>query len=70
MTESNADVHTWHSLLETTQLETQLRAWQAANPNQQLLALLAESDRDKLQQLQTSCLHLGITLAGGIFPSC
>ncbi|WP_159876611.1 FIST signal transduction protein [Aquitalea denitrificans] len=58
----------WHSLLETTQLEAQLQAWQTANPNQQLLALLAESDSDKLQQLQTSCLHLGIALAGGIFP--
>ncbi|BBF85461.1 hypothetical protein DLM_1845 [Aquitalea magnusonii] len=58
----------WHSPLEASQLETQLRLWQQAKPGQPLLALLAESDRDRLPLLQTCCLHLGIELAGGIFP--
>jgi hypothetical protein len=46
-----------------------LQAWHADHPNQQLLALLAEADREQLPNLQTACLHQGIELAGGVFPA-
>lgn len=58
----------WHSALQAAQLETQLRSWQAGHPGQPLLALVAETERERLPLLQTCCLHLGIELAGGIFP--
>jgi hypothetical protein len=58
----------WHSPLDSGLLEVQLRQWQSSHPGQQLLALVAESDQQQLPVLQTCCLHLGIALAGGIFP--
>jgi len=58
----------WYCQLDAPQLESQLRQWQAGHPDQQLLALLAEADQASLPLLQTCCLHLGIPLAGGVFP--
>lgn len=58
----------WHSSLDPAQLASSLQAWHADHPNERLLALLAEADREQLPNLQTACLHQGIELAGGVFP--
>jgi hypothetical protein len=66
--ESSANALTLAQFAGPEQLASRLQAWHADHPNQQLLALLAEADREQLPNLQTACLHQGIELAGGVFP--
>jgi hypothetical protein len=58
-----------HLQLQETTLVSTLSAWKREFPEQSVIALLPEAEKDKVSLLQSVCSRLGIPLAGAIFPA-
>jgi hypothetical protein len=55
--------------LDDPGLDEILRAWRRDRPRAGALALLPESERDRVAALQARCREAGVALAGAIFPA-
>jgi len=53
---------------EEARIKETLASWQAECPDMGVLALVPESAKDQVGQLQRICTAAGIRLAGGVFP--
>jgi hypothetical protein len=55
--------------VSSDELANALSEWRRASPSAGALALLPETEKDAVPQLQSLCAQHGMALAGGIFPT-